>query len=180
MDDWILETERLRLRKLTQADFENLCGILQDAQAMYAYEHAFSDQEVQAWLDNQLRRYQEEEFGLWAVIRRQDGAFVGQCGLTWQDWDGRRVPEVGYLFRRDCWHNGYATEAARAVRDWAFAAYDFPAVYSIIRDINTASQRVAARNGMRPVGKFTKHYYGMDMPHLVYQISREDASKQAE
>ena len=63
MDDWILETERLRLRKLTQADFENLCGILQDAQAMYAYEHAFSDQEVQAWLDNQLRRYQEEEFG---------------------------------------------------------------------------------------------------------------------
>ncbi len=180
MDRWILETKRLRLRRLMQADFENLCGILQDAQAMYAYEHAFSDGEVQAWLDNQLRRYREDGFGLWAVIRRQDGAFVGQCGLTWQDWEGRRVPEVGYLFRRDCWHNGYAAEAARAVRDWAFAAYGFPAVYSIIRTSNTASRRVAERNGMRPVGAFAKRYYGMDMPHVVYEIVRPAAGKEAE
>ena len=173
MCEKILETDRLYLRKLTQDDFDNLCGILQDAACMYAYEHAFSDDEVQQWLDNQLRRYREDGFGLWAVIRKADGVFVGQCGLTWQDWDDRRVPEVGYLFRRDCWHNGYAAEAARGVRDWAFAAYDFDAVYSIIRDTNTASQRVAQRNGMQPVGTFVKHYYDMDMPHVVYEGKRE-------
>lgn len=174
MIDWILETERLRLRQMTQADFTALCSILQDAACMYAYEHAFSDEEVAAWLSNQLRRYREEEYGLWAVIRKSDGVFVGQCGLTNQDWDGRTVPEVGYLFRRDCWHNGYATEAARGVRDWAFANYPFDAVYTIIRDTNTASQRVAQRNGMHPVGGFTKHYYGVDMPHVVYCIRRSE------
>ena len=63
----ILETERLRLRRMTQDDFPALCRILQDPDVMYAYEHAFSDEEVQEWLDRQLSRYAQYGFGLWAV-----------------------------------------------------------------------------------------------------------------
>ena len=48
-------------------------------------------------------------------------------------------------------------------------------MYSIIRDNNFASQRVALRNGMELRGRFTKHYYGMDMPHLVYSARKADA-----
>lgn len=69
---------------------------------MYAYESAFSDGEVQAWLDNQQRRYREEGVGLYAVELKDGGGFVGQCGLTMQDIPGGRVLEIGYLFRRDC------------------------------------------------------------------------------
>ena len=87
----ILETKRLCLREMTQADYGDLCKILQDEKAMYAYAHAFSDAEVQAWLDNQRRRYREEGFGLWAVLLKDTGEMIGQCGLTLQDWDGRRV-----------------------------------------------------------------------------------------
>ena len=54
----ILETVRLSLREMTQEDYPALCRILQDPQVMYAYEHAFSDQEVQDWLDRQLERYE--------------------------------------------------------------------------------------------------------------------------
>lgn len=53
----ILQTDRLILRELTKSDIADLCEILQDEQTMYAYEHAFSDEEVQCWFDNQLARY---------------------------------------------------------------------------------------------------------------------------
>ena len=50
----ILETERLYLREMKQSDFNSLCKIMQDKETMYAYEGAFSDTEVQEWLDRQI------------------------------------------------------------------------------------------------------------------------------
>lgn len=67
----ILETERLYLREMNQSDFESLCKILQDEDTMYAYEGAFNVDEVQEWLDRQIFRYQEWNFGLWAVILKE-------------------------------------------------------------------------------------------------------------
>ena len=139
---------------------------------MYAYEHAFDDREVQDWLDRQLRRYREDGFGLWAVVLKESGEVIGQCGLTMQEWDGRRVPEIGYLFQKAFWHRGYATEAAAACRAYAFGTLDIPEVFSIIRDTNIASQNVARRNSMTVKGKFTKYYYGVCMPHLVFSVCR--------
>lgn len=170
----ILETERLYLRELVQSDYPALCTMLQDPSVMYAYEHAFGDQEAQGWLDRQMDRYREHGFGLWAVIRKDTEALIGQCGLTLQDYDGRQVMEVGYLFQKAVWHQGYAAEAAIACRNYAFDRLDQKEVYSIIRDTNTPSIRVAERNGMTLCGRFTKHYYHMDMPHLVYCIRREE------
>lgn len=100
MCERILQTERLALRKLDNGDFENLCTILQDEKAMYAYEHAFSDAEVRQWLRRQIDRYVRDGFGLWAVILKETGAFVGQCGLTLQEYGETQVVEVGYLFAR--------------------------------------------------------------------------------
>ncbi|GHT42276.1 hypothetical protein AGMMS49965_13470 [Bacteroidia bacterium] len=65
----ILETNRLVLRELTEFDFAELCAILQDEEVMYAYEHAFSNEEVQDWLNRNLKRYSDNGFGLWAVIK---------------------------------------------------------------------------------------------------------------
>ena len=169
----ILETERLYLREMERADLRDLCGMLQDPLVMYAYEHAFSNVEAQAWLDRQLERYARDGFGLWAVMERDSGALVGQCGLTWQDWSGRQVLEIGYHLRRDRWGRGYATEAARACKKYAFEVLGAREVYSIIRDTNFASQRVALRNGMALRGSFIKRYYNMDMPHLVFCARRE-------
>lgn len=168
----ILETRRLSLRTLEQSDFAALCAILQEPDVMYAYEHAFSDGEVQQWLDRQLDRYAQYGFGLWAVILKETGQLIGQCGLTMQDCDGRQVLEVGYLFQKAFWHQGYATEAAVACKEYAFDRLDAGEVFSIIRDNNFPSQAVARRNGMMVTGRFTKHYYGMDMPHLVFSVKR--------
>lgn len=80
----ILETKRLFLREITQDDFCSLCKILQDEETMYAYEGAFSDREVQEWLERQISRYQKWGFGLWAVILKETDSMIGQCGLTMQ------------------------------------------------------------------------------------------------
>ena len=170
----ILETERLSLRELTQDDYPALCRILQDERVMYAYEGAFSDAEVQEWLDRQLARYKKWGFGLWAAVLKETGEVIGQCGLTMQLWKEREVLEIGYLFRRDCWHRGYATEAARACKAYAFEKLEAEEVCSIIRDINDASKRVAIRNGMMKTDVWTKHYRGVDMPHFRYVIVKAD------
>lgn len=173
----IIETERLILRKMDNGDYSALCKILQDEDVMYAYEHAFSDDEVDEWLKKQLVRYETDGIGLWAVVLKENGEVIGQCGLTKQLWWGENVVEIGYLFRKDFWHKGYATEAAVACKDYAFNRLGEKRVYSIIRDLNLPSRRVALRNGMKVCGVQVKHYYGIDMPHLIYCVSNEDTEK---
>ncbi len=164
----IFETERLYLREMNQSDFDSLCKILQDEETMIAYEGAFSDSEVQEWLDRQISRYQKWGFGLWAVILKQTNEMIGQCGLTMQPWKDKEVLEIGYLFERAYWHKGYAIESAMACKKYAFEILKADEVCSIIRDTNIASQNVAIRNGMTIVDTWTKHYRGVDMPHFCY------------
>lgn len=168
----ILETKRLYLREMNQSDFHSLCRILQDEKAMYAYEGAFSDQEVQEWLDRQIYRYQKWNFGLWAAVLKETDEMIGQCGLTMQQWKDQEVLEIGYLFERSYWHQGYTTEAAKACKQYAFEKLNAGEVCSIIRDSNTASQNVAVRNGMVMKDQWVKHYKGVDMPHYRYVVHR--------
>lgn len=164
----ILKTKRLILREMTQNDYTDLSRMLQDISVMYAYEHAFSDEEVADWLDRQLNRYKVDGFGLWAMIEKDSGNFVGQAGLTMQQISTQQVPEIGYLLNKYYWHRGYATEAASAIREYAFNVIGYDKVYSIIRDNNYASQAVARRNGMHIVDIVIKHYYNIQMPHLIF------------
>lgn len=175
--EWILETERLALRKMDDEDFPALCRILQDEETMYAYEGAFSDEEAKDWLERQKARYIHDGFGLWAVCLKETGEMIGQCGITMQNINGKTGPEIGYLFERTFWHRGYAAEAAAGCREYAFRELKLPEICSIIRDTNAASQKVAEKNGMTVRDRFVKHYRGVDMPHLVYVITREEWEK---
>jgi len=168
----ILETKRLWLREMEQSDYSSLCKILQDEEAMYAYEGVFSDDEVQSWLDKQIRNYEERGFGLWAVMLNGIDEMIGQCGLTMQEYGNKQILEVGYLFQKSFWGHGYATEAAIACKNYAFTKLNAAEVFSIIRDTNIASQNVAKRSGMTLADTFTKHYRGIDMPHFLFSVKR--------
>lgn len=168
----ITETERIYLRELEEVDYDDLCEILQDAETMYAYEHAFTDIEVRNWLNKQFDRYRQFGFGLWAVIEKNQDNFIGQVGLSIQEVNGIEELEIGYLIKRRFWHQGYATEAAIACRDYAFYHLHKDRVVSIIRDTNLASQNVAKRLGMKVECLFVKHYYNMDLPHYLYSMCK--------
>ena len=169
----ILETQRLILREMTQEDLPALRRILQDDETMVAYNGAFDEAETQAWLDRQLARYAQYGFGLWAVVLKQTGEMIGQCGLTMQPWRSDEVLEVGYLFNRAFWHHGYATEAARGCMEYAFDRLGAKEICSIIRETNQPSRRVAERNGLVLRDSWVKHYRGVDMPHVRYCATQD-------
>ena len=173
MANKIFETERLYTRLLTENDLDSIREQLQDPEVMFAYEGAFSDLMVKSWLHKQLERYEQYGFGLYALLTKDDDIFVGQCGVTLQDYEGRMVHEVGYLLSKRFWHLGYATEAAAGARDYAFDGLNAPLVCTQIRDINVPSQKVAERIGFKLDGEFVKHYRGFALPHKVYVMTRE-------
>ncbi|MEG2081584.1 MAG: GNAT family N-acetyltransferase, partial [Oscillospiraceae bacterium] len=83
-------------------------------------------------------------------------------GLTLQDYNDEKVVEIGYLFQKAYWHNGYAIEAASACKEYAFSVLDVDEVFSIIRDSNIPSQNVAKRNGMKKIDTLVKYYRGVE------------------
>ena len=170
----IFETKRLILREMTTADLPALRDIVQDEQTMLAWGGAMNEEETVKGLEKQLASYRENGFGRWAVILKETGALIGMCGLQWIDTDKDTVLEIGYLFNRTYWHNGYATEAAIACKRYAFDALKHDEVFSIIRDINYASMNVAIRTGMTIRGRYTKQNKGEDMPHYIFSVRKSD------
>lgn len=167
----ITETDRLIIREMVPSDLDSLCKIMCDEEVMKAaYESAFSVEEVQGWLNRQLKRYEDYGFGLWAVVLKETGKMIGQCGLTLQSWNNEQLLEIGYLFQKSYWHNGYATEAAIACKKYAFTVLNANSVYSIIRDTHIASQKVAIRNGMRVIDKATKNFRHIEMNFSLYGV----------
>lgn len=173
----MIETERLLLREWTAADLPELKRFLQDAEVMWAYEHAFSDEEVSRWLQWNLDSYQTNGYGLWAMVHKATGEIIGECGITRQTVDGVVYPEIGYHLIKNYWHQGFASEAAMAVKQWGFAEKDFPELISIVRDTNLASMNVAIRNGMCVKQRFVKQYWEMEMPHYLFSIRRRNANR---
>ena len=168
----ILETERLILREMKQSDFQDLAEILQNPKVMYAYEHDFSDDDVQRWIDRQTNRYEKYGFGLWAAVLKETNDMIGQAGLTMQPYKNTEVLEIGYLLKEKFWHCGYAKEAARACKKYAFEHLKKDKVYSVIKADNFSSAKVAESIGMSKEDEFITQYYNGDMLHFLYSVHR--------
>jgi RimJ/RimL family protein N-acetyltransferase len=173
----ILETNRLVLREMTVEDLPAMREIVQDELAMYAWNGAWSEAETASGLEKQIRGYQENGFGRWAVDLKETGKTIGICGLEWQDTDIDRVLEIGYLFNRAFWHNGYAAEASIACKKYAFDVLGHNEVFSLIRDNNYASMNVAIRCGMFVRGRYVKNYKGEGMPHYIFSARKAEERK---
>ena len=111
------------------------------------------------------------------MVYRRTGEMVGQAGLTMQDCQGAAVPEVGYLLKRRFWGRGYAREGALACRDYAFEVLGMEQVYSIIKNDNLPSIRVAEAMSMKPVKEFDARYFNGPVRHILYGVSCRDVSR---
>jgi [ribosomal protein S5]-alanine N-acetyltransferase len=165
----VLETERLILRQFTEDDVEAVFAVIGDPVAMQYYPRTFTREDAAEWIERNLRRYGNDEYGLLAVVLKSSGEMIGDCGLSWQLADGEPVLELGYHLRRDHWDYGYATEAARATMDYAFRKLAVEKLVSLISAENKPSRRVAERNGMREERQVMHN----GLPHLMYALTRE-------
>ena len=164
----ILQTGRLELREMSVADFPLLGRTLQDIEVMYAWEHAFSDDEVLDWIECNIERYRTDGYGYWLAFERESGACVGQLGLLKEEILGIPHMGIGWIVAKEYWGRGYALEGATACLNYAFKTLNAPRVIADIRPHNLASRRVAERIGMLEQGSYNKFYNGVIMPHLLY------------
>jgi RimJ/RimL family protein N-acetyltransferase len=141
----MLATERLLLRELELDDLDALSEVLGDPVAMRYYPAPFDRGGVADWIEWARLSYRENGFGLWAIIRRSDGRFLGDCGPMLQPVEGQLSPEVGYHIVPTEQGRGYATEAARACVAWVFANTRFDVVCSLVAPENAPSRAVAAK-----------------------------------
>ena len=132
------------------ADLDDMAALLGDPAVMTYYPAPKTRDEAADWIARSQRRYAEHGYGLW-IIETKDGAFVGDCGLTWQPVNGVLHLEVGYHVRADLQGLGYATEAATACRDFARDELVAPELIAIIHPDNLRSRRVAEKLGMLQV-----------------------------
>ncbi len=116
---------------------------------MHFYERTKTIEEANQWISKAEALYQEKKMGFFACELKETGEFVGICGLLEQkNVEGKDEIEVGYLFVRDHWGKGYATEAARACMEYGFHKMGCNRIISLIDPENSASIRVAEKNGL--------------------------------
>ena len=166
-----IETYRLALREMTMDDFNALFIVLGDSDIMTHYPYTFDENRVRGWIEKNIERYKIFGFGLWAVVLKETGEMIGDCGLTMQLIRGQIKPEIGYHIRRDCQRKGYGSEAAKAVRDWAFNNTPFNIIYSYMKFTNVGSYLTAAANGMHQVDEFPDE---LNEITKVYAITRDE------
>lgn len=149
----LLETDRLRLRAFQHDDLDALGRLYADP-AVTRYICAPLER-VQAYrmaagaLVHLRAQSDPARPGLWAIERRRDGVVMGRVGLTlWRDQSRRRDRwELGYLLGSPYWGHGFATEAARAVRDHARDHLGLGDLVALVHPDNGPSHRVLAKLG---------------------------------
>ncbi len=169
MLDEILQTGRLRLRPYTAADEEELFDVFADPYARKFYPEMADRAKVRAWIEWNLRNYDEFGFGLWAMELKTEGRLIGDCGLTFQDVEGRDELEIGYHVMERERGKGYATEAARVCLDFGFTRTSCESICSIVRPSNTASCAVAAR-----IHTARREFLKGGQPAVLFYTSRRD------
>jgi RimJ/RimL family protein N-acetyltransferase len=170
---FVLETARLRLREFTMNDADAMEAVLGDPAAMQYYPAAFDRKGVEAWIEKNMARYQRDGHSLWAMLLKDTGELIGDCGCAVQEVEGRNEVEVGYHVRRDLWGHGYATEAARACMEYAFTKLGVERVISMIRPENVQSRRVAEKNGLA----CEKIVFWRGYEHCIYARNKESKTE---
>ncbi|HWS52798.1 MAG TPA: GNAT family N-acetyltransferase [Pyrinomonadaceae bacterium] len=169
-----LETERLILRPWAGEDAAALFEMCRDAETMrYVGDGRpwAGVERAREWLARKAAASAGREFGKWAVVEKGSGRLVGSCGF---DPPSETMPEVelGYLFARDSWGRGYATEAAGACMRFAFDALRLPRVVARVSPANTPSRRVLEKLGFDFEG--LRRFEGTDEPDAFYVARRRD------
>lgn len=143
-------TDRLILRNWRPSDLEPWAAMNADTEVMEHFPATLTADEAAAMLAANQARITDTGWGLWAVERRDDGAFLGFTGLMPLRESNPLAPgvEIGWRFARPAWGAGYASEAARAALAFGFERLALPEIVAFTATGNLRSQAVMDRIGM--------------------------------
>jgi [ribosomal protein S5]-alanine N-acetyltransferase len=166
-----LKTKRLLLRKFEMSDLEQLHRqVFSDAEVMHFGDGPQTREWTRQWIETSLENYKVRGFGPYAVMKKDSPELIGYCGLfLFPEIDGQAEVEIGYRLGRSTWGNGYATEAALAVRDFAQNDLHLHRLIALIDPGNRASIRVAKKLGMQYEKEVMLE--GYDHPDHLYALN---------
>ena len=166
----LLETKRLSLRHFVMDDLDNLFSFYGDPDVVkYIPDAPRTYQETKEELEWFMNGHPEfPELGLWATIYKENGQFIGRCGLLPWTIDGQQEVEVAFALSKGYWGQGLATEAAQGIVQYGFENLSLSRLICLIDHDNSGSIRVATKIGMR-FEKEAKDEYG---PFLVYAMNK--------
>ena len=164
----IIDCDRFYLREYQESDYADLSAIYQDPENMKYFGAPYDDKMMRRLIDWTMNNYKKYGFGFWAIIDKKSGEFIGDCGLSMQNIDGEWLPEIGYHIKLKYHNMGYASEAAKLVKQFIFKNYTYNALYGYTTKDNIPSIKVMKKNGMEFVKEFSKD----DEIYVVYSVKR--------
>ncbi len=140
-------------------DVDAMLRVFTDPKVLASFSLAsWTRAQMETWVQRNLDHQQRFGYGLFAIIDKATGTVIGDCSLEWEEIRGASVPELGYDLHSDYWRQGLATEAATAVRDYAFQQLHLGRLVSLIRVGNEASRRVSEKVGLKRLEEFTSPF----------------------
>jgi RimJ/RimL family protein N-acetyltransferase len=180
-----LETERLVLRRFTEADADNLLDLHGDPDVMRFITGKPTPRGVirDETLPRFLRYYERfEGLGYWAAIEKSTGEFLGWFHILPQEGGGPDEVGLGYRLRRSAWGKGYATEGSRALIRKGFTELGVRRVVASTMAVNTASRRVMEKAGLTLARTFHQSWpdliEGAEHGEVEYALTKADWEQQ--
>ncbi|WP_198154811.1 GNAT family N-acetyltransferase [Oceanibaculum pacificum] len=150
----VLRTRRLTLRCYAPGEAEALYPILSDPLTMRFWPAPFDREKVAGWVARWRETYRSHGYGRWALIETATGARIGDAGLIPTVLMAQDVVDLGYIIHHPYWRQGFAVEAAAAIRDYAFQVLGLPRLVANMAHDHAGSARVAEKIGMTKVAEF--------------------------
>ncbi len=179
MASYIIETKRLGLRRWLESDVQPFAQMNQDEAVMKYFPHKLTPDETGEMVKRINLHFNKNNFGLFAVEEKQTGHFIGFTGFAIPTFDSFFTPcvEIGWRYMKEVWGRGYATEAATACLHYGFNDLQFETVFSFTSSINSNSEKVMKRIGMKYVTGFYHPKIERNSvlcQHVLYQVEKDE------
>lgn len=176
---YLFESTRLGFRNWKDEDIPLFAALNADPVVMEYFPSTISYDETAAKVEKYRARIDEFGYGLFAVDRLDDGSFIGFIGLNYAEFKSSFNPavEIGWRLMQSAWGQGFATEGAIRCLQYAFEVMDVPQVFSFTAILNTRSERVMQKAGMRQIGEFAHPGVPVGHPmqqHVLYRIRKDE------
>lgn len=173
-----IETERLLIRQWIAADLAPFCELNRDPVAMEFFPATLTDEQSRDLMNKIRNHIDQKGYGFFALERKDTGEFIGFTGLWHPSFTAFFTPctEIGWRLLQDHWHQGFASEAAKACLQFGFTRLGLPEIVSFTSEHNHRSEQVMQKIGMEKTGTFDHPGiapgYFLEK-HVLYQISKE-------
>lgn len=174
-----IESERLYLRKWRNEDRPIFARMNADPSCMEYFPKILNEEESYSLVDKIQKHLIDRNYGLWAVEEKESNCFIGFIGFSYTEMETYFSPciEIGWRLIKSAWGKGYATEGAKSCLNYAYHQLGLDEILSFTSRLNTRSENIMKKIGMKKIGKFNHPKIVKDnrlCEHVLYKISRDE------